>query len=511
MGNSSIQEKGRLDTLKVTRFKAWRELTLFAAIVMELSWAVLWYRAFIYSEEPLSYARVFVVFGVIMIFSYFITRLMNGFDLRLITRRLIFMGVILISQLFGLKTLIYTRETMGPGELLSREITNFQDMTGLIPAEFMLMLIILFVCWRGMKLVGRHIAPENVISGFRTGIFLFVGYGIFFTYVDSAPIYTLYIFLFFSLFAMSISRISILGVLRGGHNIPFSQQWLLGIILILLIIIGVSALGVNLLKDQGFNFIFDIFFWIINFIVLLITPVVWLITWLIGLVWEWLNIEMMFQLFVDMMHRLQSIIEEVLGTMNKWFERMENSDLRHFFLSLGPLRPYILWGTIILFMVLLLFALKRHYLNDQEEDEQEYQSLIDQEDMFDLLRSAFRRGLDKLVEGLDQIARLRSARQLLGAARIRRIYAQLMDMTDKLDHPRPPSLTPLEFMPTLKDIFPNMSEELVMITNAYLRVRYGELPETKGEVEIVEQAWKRVKTLGQEKLRTKKRSFELKR
>ena len=66
-------------------------------------------------------------------------------------------------------------------------------------------------------------------------------------------------------------------------------------------------------------------------------------------------------------------------------------------------------------------------------------------------------------------------------------------------------------MPTLKNIFPNMSEELVMITNAYLRVRYGELPETKGEVEIVEQAWKRVKTLGQEKLRTKKRSFELKR
>ncbi len=511
MESGSAQERGKLDTPKVSRFKAWRELALFAAIVMELSWAVLWYRAFIYSEEHLSYARVFMVFGAIMIFSYFVTRLMNGFDIRLITRRLIFIGVILVSLFFGLKTLIYTRETIGFGELLSREINNFQEMTGLIPPEFMLMLIILFVCWRGMKLVGRHIAPDNVISSFRTGILLFVGYGIFFTYTDSAPIYTLYIFLFFSLLAMSISRISILGLLRGGHNIPFSRQWLSGIILIILIIIGVSALGVGLLKDQGFNFIFDIFFWIINLIVLIITPIIWLITWLIGLVWEWLNLEMMFQLLVDMMHRLQSIIEEVLGTMNKWFERMENSDLRHFFLSLGPLRPYILWGTIILFVVLLLFTLRRHYWKDQEDDVEEYQSLLDQEDMFDLLRSAFRRGLDKIVDGLEQITRLRNARQLFGAARIRRIYAQLMDMSDKLDHPRPPSITPLEFMPTLKKIFPSMLEELVMITGAYMRVRYGELPETKGEVEMVETAWKRVQTLGQEKLRSKKRSFELKR
>lgn len=381
-------------------------------------------------------------------------------------------------------------------------------MTGLVPAEFMLMLIILFVCWRGMKLVGRHIAPENVISGFRTGILLFVVFGIFFTFSDNAPIYTLYIFMFFSLLAMSTSRISILGVLRGGHNIPFNRQWLLGIILILLIVIGLSALGVSLLGDRGFIFIFDIFFWIINLIILLITPLVWLITWLIGFIWEWLNIEMIFQLLVDMMHRLQSVIGEVLDSMNSWFERMENSDLRHFFLSLGPLRPYILWGTIFLFVVLLLITLRRHYWKDQEDDVQEYQSLLDQEDMFDLLRSAFRRGLDRLAAGLEQITRLRNARRLLGAARIRRIYAHLMDLSDKLDHPRPASITPLEFMPTLTNVFPSLSEELSTITDAYLRVRYGELPETKGEVEIVETAWKRVQTLGQEKLRSKKRSIK---
>ena len=504
MERDSIKTTDTLDTTKGTRFKAWRELALFASIIMELSWAVLWYRAFIYSDDALSYGRVFLVFGGIMLFSYLVTRLMNHFDLRLILRRILFVGAILISMLVGLESLVYTHETLSVAELLSREIQNFRDVTGIIPSEFMLMLIVLFVCWRGMLLAGKHIAPENVIGGFRTGIFLFVIYGVLFAFSDRTPIITLYIFLFFSLLAMSTSRISILGVLRGGQSIPFSRQWLLGITFILLIIVGVSAATVSLLKDRGFTIIFDIFAWLIHLLVLIITPLMWLITWFIGLIWDWLNIEMMFQLFLEMMHRLQSIIGEVLDTINNWFGNMENSDLRHFIISLGVVKPYILWGTIILFVVLLLLTLRRHYWKDEEDDDEEYQTLLDQEDMFDLLRSAFRRGLGKIVDSFAQIIRLRDARRMLAAARIRRIYAHLMDLSAKLDQPRPPSSTPLEFMPNLVSIFPTLSMELGAITDAYLRVRYGELPETNQEVEIVETAWRRVRSLGQEKLRAKK-------
>ncbi|MCK5430206.1 MAG: hypothetical protein KAI94_12075, partial [Anaerolineales bacterium] len=178
MERDSIKTTDTLDTTKGTRFKAWRELALFASIIMELSWAVLWYRAFIYSDDALSYGRVFLVFGGIMLFSYLVTRLMNHFDLRLILRRILFVGAILISMLVGLESLVYTHETLSVAELLSREIQNFRDVTGIIPSEFMLMLIVLFVCWRGMLLAGKHIAPENVIGGFRTGIFLFVIYGV---------------------------------------------------------------------------------------------------------------------------------------------------------------------------------------------------------------------------------------------------------------------------------------------------------------------------------------------
>ena len=69
---------------------------------------------------------------------------------------------------------------------------------------------------------------------------------------------------------------------------------------------------------------------------------------------------------------------------------------------------------------------------------------------------------------------------------------------------RPESQTPLEFLAPLGQVFPGLSHELVAITHAYVRVRYGELPETPQELEIVEQAWSRLQVMGEERKRDQK-------
>ena len=108
--------------------------------------------------------------------------------------------------------------------------------------------------------------------------------------------------------------------------------------------------------------------------------------------------------------------------------------------------------------------------------------------------------------------RLRNARLLYGAMRIRWIYAHLMELSARLDHPRPKSKTPLEFLPNLEVLFPAYKSELEMITDAYLRVRYGALPEADEEVEIIETAWQQVSLRGQElvkELKNKKSTSSL--
>jgi hypothetical protein len=93
-----------------------------------------------------------------------------------------------------------------------------------------------------------------------------------------------------------------------------------------------------------------------------------------------------------------------------------------------------------------------------------------------------------------------NARQALAAARIRRIYAQLMDLAEKLGVSRPASQTPLEYLPRLQSLFPEESGNVSTITDAYLRIRYGELPELDEEVRKVTQAWKQVQANGRKKL-----------
>ena len=65
---------------------------------------------------------------------------------------------------------------------------------------------------------------------------------------------------------------------------------------------------------------------------------------------------------------------------------------------------------------------------------------------------------------------------------------------------RPASFTPLEFLQILVRRFPRSMADLELITQVYIRIRYGELPEISQELDEVETAWSRVKV---ELLKTK--------
>ena len=74
-----------------------------------------------------------------------------------------------------------------------------------------------------------------------------------------------------------------------------------------------------------------------------------------------------------------------------------------------------------------------------------------------------------------------------------------MELVAELQNPRPEGMTPLEFLPALSDIFTARRDDLELITQAYVRVRYGELPETQGEVDAIQSAWQRISSEGEVK------------
>jgi hypothetical protein len=75
------------------------------------------------------------------------------------------------------------------------------------------------------------------------------------------------------------------------------------------------------------------------------------------------------------------------------------------------------------------------------------------------------------------------------AETIRHIYRRLCAVAAAYGYPRPPNQTPNEFLATLAQVWPNLLPESRVITEAYNRVRYGELPESKAEMDAIKAAW----------------------
>jgi len=489
------------------RFKpqAWYSLAFFAMISMELSWISLWFRLFMKPRQEIGYWQVFLVFGGILLAAYFCDELLNRRNAPIGTRRLILAGLILLCLFIALTTFLNPKEWLDISGLVKRSQESFQNVGELIPAEFLVMVMALLMSGRGLFLVGRQLEPSTIQSGFRTGIIMLFFYGLIVQFEDGWPGIAFYLFLFSGMMGMSAARIASQSRLRGGKSIPFDRKWLIGLSLVCLSVVGLSSLVIRWLAIRGLDQLNTLYTWIMSILVWLISPVLYLLAEIIRWLGERMELSLILSNLMDLFQRLRSTFFEFMDMIQRWFNYL--ASLIHW--EIPPLRipkAWVLWGTILFVLVLILLTLKRYVWN-RDASEAEDLSDLDQPDLFSLLSAAIRKTLTRLLRRVEEVLRVRQARRLLAAARIRRIYARLLRLSARLGTSRPAARTPLEFLPNLRALFPELPIELDTITQAYLRVRYGELPETIEEVRGVEQAWAAIASTGREKWRLRMRSM----
>jgi hypothetical protein len=157
-------------------------------------------------------------------------------------------------------------------------------------------------------------------------------------------------------------------------------------------------------------------------------------------------------------------------------------------------RVYFYWGMTalaILIIVSLFFSIRTMARRRQAVEMTEY--IIQPGDLLSRLRREFekrRKDLQDSLRGANPLAR---RQQILAAARIRQIYSALIELAATFGAPRDPAQTPLEYLGVLKRGLSSAGNDLQIITEAYLKIRYGELPEHAEEVQAVENAWKKEK------------------
>lgn len=93
---------------------------------------------------------------------------------------------------------------------------------------------------------------------------------------------------------------------------------------------------------------------------------------------------------------------------------------------------------------------------------------------------------DKLRQGWQRLRGWRTA------ASIRHLYQNMCRAAAASGYARQPAETPFEYQSTLDHAWPEHQADTRLITAAYVKIRYGELPETAVELEWLRQAWRRL-------------------
>ncbi|MGW8224737.1 MAG: DUF4129 domain-containing protein [Anaerolineales bacterium] len=481
-------------SLRMPQLRYWRELAIFALMVMELSWIVPWYRSLTPETYAASIWKVFFVLLGILLLAHSSTRLMNYLNIKIRIRRIVTLVLLALTIFLGLKLLLYETEPLSFDALFTRPFRAFSDVRGLIPDEFLVIVVVMVVYWRGLVLASKYIDPMSVRGNFYLGLVMFVAYIFINTLVTGeTPGAMLYTFFVSALIAMGAARIFTITQLRGGARNPFDLRWFMGILLTTLGIVGLAGFMAWLISDRTSilggigGLVLGIFGGIM---LVLISPLIFI------------------------MERLANSMPQASGAVQSVISALE--DLRNTFGTIANnlfnlfnipslmnwmqlLKPVLLWVFVIAIALAILFSISRWLSNERRSELDEREGLIEPGDILGLLRRALQERLENLGGSLRGRSRLKTSQRWLAAAKIRRIYASMMDLASQLGEPRPLASTPLEFQPVMEHLLPEGQEDVGVITAAYLRVRYGEIPETEGEIKQVETAWDHLRSLGREK------------
>jgi hypothetical protein len=149
--------------------------------------------------------------------------------------------------------------------------------------------------------------------------------------------------------------------------------------------------------------------------------------------------------------------------------------------------------TVVTFVGIALYFWISAFLTREDfmigDDEHES---LDNREIIGGLRKALSNQFKKLGDALNMVRQFGIGRGLVGILTIRFAYARMEREAKRRGYPRDKARTPYEFRPEAAKAFPGGEAYIRTITEAYVAIRYGELPESSDKLEAVRSALDRL-------------------
>jgi len=441
-------------------------------VIVELCWILPW---FVLLTQVTSIAPVWVaglVLGSLMLTSY---ALACGLEELRIRKNLLL--IFLLALLMG--GLILAENL-----LLGHPIKHVAGgLISLDPGAILVLFFVVWMWWRGLTLARYDIRPTTAWRRFELGLLFFMAYLFIATRLHNpAPgLAVSMLFLFSGLLAVAFARVSYVGLQKGVQKNPFDLRWSLSVGGILGATVLIAAFAGGLLSGQYrllLDFLSSLLKLLIAIVIFLFGLPGLLVSVIVGNFLPWL-----LNLFRP--QQIATPPEYPIQNLAPFFSDQTKA------LHLSPLfQTLCFWSLVILIVAVLIIRVRRSLTGGHFVEPVEPESLLREGDAGRLMRKAFQDVWDRLG------ARLRPFRRMIVAARIRHIYVQLLDLCESLGQPHHSHQTPQEFLPVMGELFSAQIQELGLLTHAYERVRYGELPERTEDVKAIEEAWARLQEAG---------------
>ena len=473
---------------------AWQRQDLLADLVLPLlvtfvesSWIALWIG--LISEAPAFAARRPLlhgptVFGILLVVGFATRAVLNtGWTLWRVRT-----AILLVAALAGL---------LG----LATEYAGFHraPASGGISSLLVTLLIAAALDWRGVRLGRSEMRFDDVYIKFRLGLFAFLVLlaalslsGYMARFVDGAVPAAL-IFLSAGLVSLSLSRIGEVqkdSRLQRGEPLRLDGRWLavlLGLVgaillvtLLLSSLISLAALR-SLLMPVG-----EFLGWASNGFIYLFYPIGYLAAFLIYVM----------RFLLSLLHAAQPPQPPQPADTTQLLRNLKEGNGPH----LPPDAALVLKTvalTVVVFIVLSVLARSvfRYWRREDQEGAVELrESVFDAGEFWASLRAILRRLLGRWRRGRVEAAVPESAGDQLVAATpaartVRQIYRRLLVRMTQYGTPRGRMQTPYDYLSRLEQSLGDGYEDAVIITEAYVRVRYGDRPVSDAELDVVQGSW----------------------
>jgi len=479
------------------RFNSWQLLTVISWLVMYLAgivpaWSLI-------SDVPKSWLA-WLIFGLIALATCGASAVLALTHFKRSAAQFILMMLLILSLGLALRGLVFVTPGQSLLAMPPRFLGSFDDGAPLIAALATATAVIYL--WHKGDVAWQHwIGPLVVRRTFISGTILFLGIGLLASAVKNRfPVLEFFLFLFTSLLAMGGSRLSAQAHVRGGRGVPLTRSWVLGLNGSALGLLGLAAATAFIAGGPVASLLAALFGRLFRGLLIVFLLVLEPLVYLIIAAWNVLLT--CFGLGPDLLLEAPQIsfdnqIQEQLAALSGEVQPpVWADDLGHILTWAGGL----LVGVLVL--VVIITSLRRNTRLRQWRSTTE-QEIPGGESLFAALRS-----LLKSRKNSAQPARLlQPVRRWIAAARIRWIYSQLLRSLSRIDLERTASETPLEYLQRVSHAIPAGADDLASITHAYQRVRYGELPETRADIDQVEASWDRVQGVIRERKKLEGKSI----